>query len=354
MQKRFPILTLAAAAILALTTLSATYARQEALTTGNRGLPVSSNAPSFMPTHLTGPHAGKQACPLCVYGLVPQLQIWAEESHLPAALQLAKRADTALAAATTRESAKNKPSVAYLVIAPTKNGSLSTNSMSLVRKAAFKKVFLTQIPRWDDPETGGLYGHSMSDRPGLRVYALVNRRTFQRWDRPKLADWPAMAKALNKARRYVSIHEITDSQIAPAWVAGPRMEVDFKLTDPAGRPLSRVKVSAIQTDTTGLYNPKGWGRMDPTLSAVAWTNAEGRITFRTIFPGPYPTRTEPSHIHFTATIDGKPRWRTLWFEGDPLLSAEKRRWAANDEETEIVPLDKSSQPWRVQHTFVIK
>lgn len=318
---------------------------QETLTTGHRGLPVSSVTPSFMPTHLTGPNAGGKACPVCVYGLVPQLQLWTEEGHLADALALGKRVDDALARQT-------KADVAYLVIAAAKDGALSAASKRQINAAGFKHVFVTSIPRWDDPETGGLYGHAMRDRPGIRAYAVINRRTFKRWDQP--TDVATMLAALNEGRKYVTTHEIADPTIAPAWVPGQRMQVDFRLVDAAGRPMKGTKVSAIQTDTTGLYNPPGWGRMEPTLSALAWTNNDGRIVFRTIYPGPYPTKTEPSHIHFTATDDGKPKWRTLWFEGDPILTAEKRRWAAQDEETVIVPITRTGDVWRVTHTFRIK
>lgn len=321
---------------------SALFSGQETLTAGHRGLPVSSVTPSFMPTHVTGPNAGGKSCPVCVYGLVPQLQIWSEEAHLGEAIALGRRIDVALAR-------QRQADIAYLVVAATKESELSSDSKRRIDAAGFKHVFVTSIPSWDDPLTGGLYGHAMRDRPGVRAYAVINRRTFKRWDRP--TDVAEMMAALNEGRRYVTTHAIADPTIAPAWVKGQRMQVDFRLVDAAGKPMSGIKVSAIQTDTTGLYNPQGWGRMEPTLSALAWTNDQGRIVFRTIYPGPYPTKTEPSHIHFTATISGKPQWRTLWFEGDPIITTEKRRWADQDEETVIVPIARSGDVWRVTHTF---
>lgn len=316
-------------------------------TSGNRGLPISANAPSFMPSHITGPHAGKEACPLCVYGLGPQLQIWTEESHLPSALGLAKRIDNAIGK-------DSKQVVAYLVISPTKGGKLGANSQKSLQTANLKRVFITQIPAWNDAETGGLYGHSLQDRPGIRVYLLANRRVFKRWDRAKVSDSAAIWSHALEAKKFVTTHDIADSQIAPAWEKGTRLEISFQIVDASGKPMTAIKVSAAQTDVTGLYNPRGWGRMEPSLTTLAWTDNNGRITFRTIMPGPYPTNTEPSHIHFTATVDGKPKWRTLWFEGDPLLTDERRAWAQRDEETVIVDVDKSRTPWRVNHTFRIQ
>jgi protocatechuate 3,4-dioxygenase beta subunit len=151
----------------------------------------------------------------------------------------------------------------------------------------------------------------------------------------------------------MTTYEIADSQIAPAWETGQRLEVTFQVINETGKPMSGVKVSASQTGTSGLYNPNGWGRREPALSATAWTDAEGKIVFRTIYPGPYPTKTEPSHIHFTATVDNKPKWRTLWFEGDTILTPEKRFWAEQDQETEVVKIDKTGSTWRVSHIFRI-
>jgi protocatechuate 3,4-dioxygenase beta subunit len=318
---------------------------------GDRGLPISANAPSFMPAHVSGSHAGRKACPVCIHGLVSQLQIWVEERHLSSALKLAERIDAAMSKESKRQPSDKSAPVAYLVISASKGGKLSAASSRLLLGSKLKKVFVTQIGSWDEENTARLYGHSLKDRPGMRVYLLANRRVFQRWDGASAADWVTLWGQMQTARKFVATHEVADAQIAPAWEVGQRLEISFQIVDIAGKPLSGVKVSAAQTDTTGLYNPRGWGRMEPRLSALAWTNREGRITFRTIVPGPYPTRAEPAHIHFTATIDGKPKWRTLWFEGDPLITAERRLWAERDQETEIVDVDKSKSPWRITHTF---
>ncbi len=71
-------------------------------------------------------------------------------------------------------------------------------------------------------------------------------------------------------------------------------------------------------------------------------------------PGPYPNGSEPAHIHVSASINGKAAFGTLWFEGDSLLTAERRQWAGRDEETIVVPLDRRADPWRADHVFVIK
>ncbi|MCW5935962.1 MAG: hypothetical protein KIT11_01475 [Fimbriimonadaceae bacterium] len=322
--------------------------QEDAAIAGERGLPISAHAPSFMPAHLTGPQAGKEACPLCVYGLVPQLQVWVQEASLDQGLEIADLADKA---AVSNDTLKLTP---YLVIVPSSGTELAAKTKGKILAKKFDKVFVTSVPSWTDAETSGLYGHADADRPGIRVYSVVNRRVFKRWDDPAIGKWPEIEAAWKESQKFVSNHEETDSQIAPAWEPGQRMEVRFRVEDGRGRPRTRFKVGAMQTDKDGHYNPPGWNRRDPRLKATAWTDEDGWITFRTIMPGPYPNGAEPSHIHFSAELGGRPRFRTLWFEGDPLLTAERRAWEANDEETLVVPLDKSGKVWRAEHAFVVK
>ena len=52
--------------------------------------------------------------------------------------------------------------------------------------------------------------------------------------------------------------------------------------------------------------------------------------------------------------DSKPRFRTLWFEGDPLLTEERRQWAERDAETVIVPLARDAGRFVAEHTFVVE
>ncbi|MCB8933292.1 MAG: hypothetical protein M9921_11790 [Fimbriimonadaceae bacterium] len=328
-----------------------TAAQEDDLAAGTKGLPLSANVPSFMPKHLTGQHEGKDVCPLCAYGLVPQLQIWVQEENLQEGLVMARLADRYCVDA--RASADKRP-VAYLVVVPRRNGRISEQSVSAIRAIGAKCLFATEVPSWEDPPTSGLYGHANSDKPRLRVYSVVNRRLFKRWDDPSSSQWPAIEASLVESARYVTNSTLADSAIAPAWEPGQRLEVRFRVVDKDKRPLSGVKVTAMQADATGHYNPDGWNRRDPRLKTLAWTDGDGWITFTTIMPGQYPNHSEPAHIHFDVIVNGTSHYRTLWFEGDSLLSRERRTWADRDEETVIVPLARSGAVWQAEHSFQIK
>lgn len=341
------------AVTLAVVTAFARGAQDEAGSAGDKGLPVSAAAPSILPLHLTGPHAGKTACPLCVYGTAPHLQIWVQEEHLSAGLRLAQRAE-ALCAAGPALPQGHTALVAYLLLVPKSAGAVTAATIDAVRSAGLEHVFSVQVRSWDDADTSGLYGHSERDRPRVRVYSLVNRRVFQRWDDPAPGRWADIAKAVADSSQFVVAHEIADAQIAPPWEPGERLEIEFQVVDAKDRPIPGTKVSALQADADGLYNPAGWNRRTPRLAALAWTDGDGMVTFRTIRPGAYPSKTEPAHIHFSVVIDGKPQFRTLWFEGDPLLTPARREWAEQDEETVIVPLDAKARPHRARHRFVVR
>lgn len=123
---------------------------------------------------------------------------------------------------------------------------------------------------------------------------------------------------------------------------GERMEFYGKVLDENGRPLRAASVIAYSTDVTGLYVPKDaektMGR-NPRLRGVAVTDESGWYRFTTIKPAPYPDISEPAHIHLH--IDAavhRHMYRTVWFDGDPLITDAKRR--SLDAETVIVPLTR--------------
>ena len=90
-------------------------------------------------------------------------------------------------------------------------------------------------------------------------------------------------------------------------------------------PLANAVVFAYQTDQAGLYDRaggRGW-----RLKAWAKADAQGRFTFDTIHPGPYPGRSIAAHIHIG--VDGPVGWRQtledVLFEGDPLLTTNQKQ-----------------------------
>lgn len=70
-------------------------------------------------------------------------------------------------------------------------------------------------------------------------------------------------------------------------------------------PAAHAIVFAYHTDQTGVYTGPGTSRARPwRLRGWARTNAEGRFTFHTVRPAPYPTRDDSAHVHLTADGPG--------------------------------------------------
>ncbi len=124
---------------------------------------------------------------------------------------------------------------------------------------------------------------------------------------------------------------------------GERVLLDILVKSRSGKPVPGVVVMVYGADVAGLYNAKDAPAGEMRLRATVTTDARGKCQVWTVRPGPYPDLSEPSHIHFEAwglqTSEGL---RTIWFEGDPMISAEKRAWAGRDPETEIVSLRTSA------------
>ncbi|MBC8063345.1 MAG: hypothetical protein H7Y17_00820, partial [Chlorobia bacterium] len=249
---------------------------------GYDGLPISADVPSFMPTHITGPNAGAKACPLCVYGNKPQVQIWVREEVVQTGIKWLQSWD---AYCSGPQGEGVQP---YLIVVPSKYTGLAASTRAILEKTKAKRVFITSVPSWSDAETSAIYGHSNRNRPNVRVYIAVNRRLFWRVDDPKLEEAGVLEAKVSEGKKFVLSHELTDAQITPLWEPGQRMVIEFQIVD-ADRPIAGVKVAAHQTDSEGRYNKAPWNRRLPRLETTAWTDQEGKIKFTTVKPGPYPS-----------------------------------------------------------------
>jgi protocatechuate 3,4-dioxygenase beta subunit len=120
--------------------------------------------------------------------------------------------------------------------------------------------------------------------------------------------------------------------------AGKRLLIEGVVRDATGRPVEGATVTAYNADATGLYNPANSETRVPRVHAKVTTDAQGRFQVLTVFPGPYPSGDEPAHVHFDAVAPTyKLSYATIWFEGDRLITPQKRAWADQDAETRIVP-----------------
>ena len=137
----------------------------------------------------------------------------------------------------------------------------------------------------------------------------------------------------------------------PMVISGTIYEADGKT------PAKDIGLYIYHTDVTGYYN-KNDDPSHPRLHGWMKTGADGRYEFRTIRPGAYPHRNEPSHIHVHVygenlserSID------SYWFADDPRVNDSAREKARKQGETpfEVILKRDSEGVWRGTRDITLK
>jgi hydroxyquinol 1,2-dioxygenase len=141
---------------------------------------------------------------------------------------------------------------------------------------------------------------------------------------------------------YVGEHKAMPhgSDISPG-LGGEPMFVQSRVTDLEGRPLANVPVDVWHADDEGFYDSQrpGYEITGPSSRARFITDADGRISFRTILPCSYPIPTDgpvgelilsvkrhpmrPAHVHFLVNAPGhEPLITHVFIEGDKYLDSD--------------------------------
>lgn len=105
---------------------------------------------------------------------------------------------------------------------------------------------------------------------------------------------------------------------------GPALFAECRLVDPSGKPIPDVEVDVWQASPAGLYENQDPDQADMNLRGKFRTDADGRISFRSVKPAGYPVPTHgpvgellraqlrhpyrPAHLHFLCF---KPGYKTL-------------------------------------------
>jgi len=131
---------------------------------------------------------------------------------------------------------------------------------------------------------------------------------------------------------------------------GRKLVFSGRVIDRDGQRLAKAAVMAYNADQNGLYAPPGSARRVPRIRGVAVTDDAGRFRFATVWPGAYPNRSQPAHIHIgVLAAEHKLRYVTIWFEGDPLLTDQVRKDSAKDPEVRIVkPVRNRNDVWKFE------
>jgi protocatechuate 3,4-dioxygenase beta subunit len=141
---------------------------------------------------------------------------------------------------------------------------------------------------------------------------------------------------------YVGEHKAMPhgSDISPN-LTGEKMFVQSRVTDLSGKPLANVPVDVWHADDDGYYDSQkpDYETAGPSSRARFITDADGRISFRTILPCSYPIPTDgpvgqmilqlrrhpmrPAHVHFLVNAPGhEPLITHVFIEGDKYIDSD--------------------------------
>jgi protocatechuate 3,4-dioxygenase beta subunit len=180
-----------------------------------------------------------------------------------------------------------------------------------------------------------------------------------------------------------TVTEITGPQLGPERVAegdddltrqhdgepiGERITVFGRVLDTAGRPLRGTLVEIWQANAAGRYRHRAdrWpAPLDPSFSGAGrtLTDADGRYSFTTIKPGPYPwgnhhNAWRPAHIHFSllGRAFAQRLVTQMYFPGDPLFAYDPifssvRDPAARERLVARFSLDATEPDWATAYEF---
>jgi len=156
-----------------------------------------------------------------------------------------------------------------------------------------------------------------------------------------LALWPALTsaqdvefiRAWQRAQRAKPDPVPSRARIAPAGEPGNPLIIRGHVFRADGKtPAPGITVFAYHTDRTGLYDERSKGPHSWRLRGWAKSDSNGRVTFDTIRPSPYPGRSTAAHVHLSLEGPGVPRrWTSdVLFSDDELLSASDRAASLKD------------------------
>lgn len=137
----------------------------------NSGLAKGANLPAFDPTHVTGPDAGTNTCPVCKYGPTPAVQVWVNGDSFANVAAIANDLESKLVAANTGGRPKLKAFVVF--VSKTNDSSLPGKLQKIATQNNLKQVSLVWLT--SDNEAVKNYAINLDSKIKNTVFVYRNR-----------------------------------------------------------------------------------------------------------------------------------------------------------------------------------
>lgn len=134
-----------------------------------------------------------------------------------------------------------------------------------------------------------------------------------------LRDHPEFRAAVHEA---ATGHRVSNLTLVPDHEPGEWIEVVGRVVGADGNAVAGAIVRVFATGADGRYHPTVEGDRVPRIFGTLVSDRDGRFSFRTVRPGPYPGTRDARHIHVAARAGALrlacPGYAV--FDDDPLLS----------------------------------
>jgi protocatechuate 3,4-dioxygenase beta subunit len=124
-------------------------------------------------------------------------------------------------------------------------------------------------------------------------------------------------------------------------------------------PAENVILYVYHTDRNGIYQPSekpiGWEKTHGQYRGWLKTGKDGKFTFYTFRPAPYPNVQEPEHIHiYIKEPNTIPYYiDSYFFESDSLLTVEKKQSHKNRGGSGIIKLKMENGIWTANRDLIL-
>lgn len=140
----------------------------------------------------------------------------------------------------------------------------------------------------------------------------------------------------------------------------PKIKITGTVFQKDGKtPTENVLLYVYHADRSGIYkpseNPIGWEKRHGQYRGWLKTGKDGKFTFYTFRPAPYPEAQEPEHIHiYVKEPNTTPYYIDSYlFESDPTLTEDKKQSEKNRGGSGIVKLEKENGIWTANRNIIL-
>ena len=167
---------------------------------------------------------------------------------------------------------------------------------------------------------------------------------------------------------YKMPNDLSSIDISPGWRQnGQKILLTGTVYERDGKtPASNVILYYYHTDIQGIYAinsseplnmPKNkLGQTHGYIRGWIKTGTNGKYTIKTVMPGTYPSRAEPSHVHLTVKERNykEPYYMDDFvFDNDPLLTSEKRNKLENRGGSGVIRFVEKDKLWIGERNLIL-